>query len=55
MSDRTFSVILLPTAECNVACDYCFEFKEPHRLSLESLRGEKGYELRALLRARAAS
>jgi radical SAM protein with 4Fe4S-binding SPASM domain len=23
----------LPTAECNVACDYCFEHKEPHRLS----------------------
>ena len=37
MSGRTFSVILLPTAECNVACEYCFEFKEPHRLSLENL------------------
>ena len=34
MRDRTFSVILLPTAECNVACDYCFEYKEAHRLSL---------------------
>ena len=34
MSDRTFSVILLPTAECNVACEYCFEYKEAHRLSL---------------------
>ncbi len=34
MSDRTFSVILLPTAECNVACEYCFEHKEAHRLSL---------------------
>ncbi|HEY5893712.1 MAG TPA: radical SAM protein [Chthoniobacterales bacterium] len=34
MSGRVFSVILLPTAECNVACDYCFEHKEPHRLSL---------------------
>lgn len=33
MSSRTFSVILLPTSECNVACDYCFEHKEPHRLS----------------------
>ncbi|MDB6153062.1 MAG: hypothetical protein JWL90_1515 [Chthoniobacteraceae bacterium] len=33
MSQRTFSVILLPTSECNVACDYCFEKKEPHRLS----------------------
>jgi uncharacterized protein len=26
-------VILLPTSECNVTCDYCFERKEPHRLS----------------------
>lgn len=34
MSNRVFSVILLPTAECNVACDYCFEHKEPHRLSM---------------------
>ena len=34
MSERVFSVILLPTAECNVACDYCFERKEPHRLSM---------------------
>lgn len=34
MSNRVFSVILLPTAECNVACTYCFEHKEPHRLSL---------------------
>ncbi len=34
MSGRVFSVILLPTAECNVACDYCFEKKEPHRLSM---------------------
>ncbi|QIF02121.1 radical SAM protein [Roseimicrobium sp. ORNL1] len=33
MSDRVFSVILLPTSECNVACDYCFEHKEKHRLS----------------------
>jgi uncharacterized protein len=31
---RVFSVILLPTAECNVACTYCFEHKEKHRLSL---------------------
>ncbi len=37
MSDRVFSVILLPTAECNAACDYCFEHKEPHRLSLDVL------------------
>lgn len=34
MSDRVFSVILLPTDECNVACDYCFEHKEPHRLPM---------------------
>ncbi|HEY2572715.1 MAG TPA: hypothetical protein VGH65_01560, partial [Verrucomicrobiaceae bacterium] len=34
MSGRVFSVILLPTAECNVACDYCFENKEPHRLPM---------------------
>src|SRR5208283_354811 len=33
MNSRVFSVILLPTSECNVACDYCFEHKEPHRLS----------------------
>src|SRR5678815_751873 len=34
VSNRVFSVILLPTAECNVACTYCFEHKEPHRLSM---------------------
>lgn len=34
MNNRVFSVILLPTAECNVACSYCFEHKEPHRLSM---------------------
>ncbi|RYD29462.1 MAG: radical SAM protein [Verrucomicrobiaceae bacterium] len=34
MSSRVFSVILLPTAECNVACTYCFENKEPHRLPM---------------------
>ena len=33
MSERPFSVILLPTSDCNVACDYCFEHKEEHRLS----------------------
>src|SRR5260370_34283482 len=33
MNGRVFSVILLPTSECNVACDYCFEHKEQHRLS----------------------
>ncbi len=34
MNNRVFSVILLPTAECNVACTYCFEHKEPHRLPM---------------------
>jgi uncharacterized protein len=34
VNGRVFSVILLPTSDCNVACDYCFERKEPHRLSL---------------------
>jgi uncharacterized protein len=33
VNGRVFSVILLPTSDCNVACDYCFERKEPHRLS----------------------
>ena len=37
MNSRVFSVILLPTSDCNVACDYCFELKEPHRLSLALL------------------
>jgi radical SAM protein with 4Fe4S-binding SPASM domain len=34
MPGRYFSVILLPTSDCNVACDYCFENKEAHRLPL---------------------
>ena len=37
MNGRVFSVILLPTSDCNVACEYCFERKEPHRLSLTLL------------------
>jgi radical SAM additional 4Fe4S-binding domain len=37
VSGRVFSVILLPTSDCNVACEYCFERKEPHRLSLTLL------------------
>jgi uncharacterized protein len=37
VNGRVFSVILLPTSDCNVACDYCFERKEPHRLSLALL------------------
>jgi uncharacterized protein len=27
MINNQFSLILLPTNECNVACDYCFEDK----------------------------
>ena len=34
MNNRVFSVILLPTSDCNVACEYCFEHKEPHKLSM---------------------
>ena len=34
MNNRPFSVILLPTSDCNVACEYCFEHKEPHKLSM---------------------
>lgn len=32
MSERVLSVVLLPTAECNASCDYCFEHKPHHRL-----------------------
>lgn len=32
MTGKPFSVILLPTLECNVACDYCFEEKSKVRL-----------------------
>ena len=35
MNHRSFSVVLLPVAECNAACEYCFERKEPHRLALD--------------------
>ena len=31
------SLILLPTLDCNVACDYCFEQRAPVRLSLADL------------------
>ena len=34
---RPISLILLPTLECNVACDYCFEAKAPIRLALADL------------------
>ena len=33
MSERVFSLILLPTLECNADCEYCFENKSDHRLS----------------------
>ena len=32
-----FSVILLPTNQCNAACDYCFEQHSPHEMSLKQL------------------
>ena len=37
MNRRVFSVILLPTSDCNVACEYCFERKDKHRLSTNLL------------------
>jgi radical SAM protein with 4Fe4S-binding SPASM domain len=39
MSGRPFSLILLPTLECNVACDYCFEEKAKIRLSHDQVAG----------------
>ncbi len=38
MGTRTFSLILLPTLQCNADCDYCFEDKTNDRLTLEGLR-----------------
>jgi radical SAM protein with 4Fe4S-binding SPASM domain len=38
VSPAPFSVILLPTLQCNVACDYCFEEKSPIRLSPDGLQ-----------------
>jgi uncharacterized protein len=35
MSGRDFSLILLPTLECNADCEYCFENKSGQRLTLE--------------------
>lgn len=37
MSGRPFSLILLPTLDCNVACDYCFEEKSRIRLSSDQV------------------
>ena len=37
MSGPPYNVILLPTLDCNVACDYCFEKKRPIRLTLEQV------------------
>ena len=37
MFGRHFSVILLPTNKCNVACDYCFEDKTDDVMSIEML------------------
>jgi len=37
MSGQPFSLILLPTIDCNVACDYCFENKQRIRLSQTDL------------------
>ena len=38
MNGNHFSLILLSTNACNAACDYCFEDKTSHRLTLEHLR-----------------
>jgi sulfatase maturation enzyme AslB (radical SAM superfamily) len=37
VSGRPLSLILLPTLDCNVACDYCFEEKARLSLSREQL------------------
>jgi radical SAM protein with 4Fe4S-binding SPASM domain len=37
VSGHTFSVVLLPTSECNARCDYCFEEHDGQRLSLKRL------------------
>jgi radical SAM protein with 4Fe4S-binding SPASM domain len=39
MSGRPLSLILLPTLDCNVACDYCFEEKARVRLAHDQVRG----------------
>ncbi len=37
MMGRILSVILLPTNDCNVSCDYCFEEKSKIQLTLEQV------------------
>src|SRR5512139_2447329 len=37
MNGSSFSVILLPTLRCNADCDYCFEKKSEHHLTLDKL------------------
>jgi len=37
MSERPLSLILLPTLDCNAACDYCFERKGRNTLGLPDL------------------
>lgn len=37
MNGRVLSVILLPTLECNVACDYCFEHKAKVKMTAAQL------------------
>ena len=39
MTGPPLSLILLPTLDCNVACDYCFEEKARVQLSREQLPG----------------
>jgi uncharacterized protein len=37
MTGRPLSLVLLPTGQCNAACDYCFERKDGAALSLDRL------------------
>jgi radical SAM protein with 4Fe4S-binding SPASM domain len=37
VSGRHFSLILLPTLECNADCEYCFEQKSDQRLTMDQL------------------
>jgi radical SAM protein with 4Fe4S-binding SPASM domain len=37
VSGRVLSIILLPTLECNVKCDYCFEEKSKIKLSMDQV------------------